>query len=72
MKTVSSVSHLHNAAASCELTVVLNGARLKHDPKPVYLSVTLDCTLTYREYLKKTASKLMTWNNLLMKLVGTT
>ena len=71
-KTVSSVFHLHNAAASRELTVMLNGARLKHDPKPVYLGVTLDRTLTYREHLEKTASKLKTRNNLLMKLVGTT
>ena len=71
-KTVSSVFHLHNAAASRELTVMLNGARLKHDPKPVYLGVTLDRTLTYREHLEKTASKLKTRNNLLLKLVVTT
>ena len=71
-KTVASVFHLHNAAASRELTVMLNGARLKHDPNPVYLGVTLDRTLTYREHLEKTASKLKTRNNLLMKLVGTT
>ena len=51
---------------------MLNGARLKHDPKPVYLGVTLDRTLTYREHLEKTASKLKTRNNLLMKLVGIT
>ena len=71
-KTVSSVFHLHNASASRELTVTLNGARLKHDPKPVYLGVTLDRTLSYKEHLEKTASKLKTRNNLLMKLVGTT
>ena len=71
-KTVSSVFHLHNASASRELTVILNGARLKHDPQPVYLGVTLDRTLSYREHLQKTANKLKTRNNLLMKLVGTT
>ena len=37
-----------------------------------YLGVTLDRTLTYREHLEKTASKLKTRNNLLMKLVSTT
>jgi hypothetical protein len=68
-KTVCSVFHLHNAAASRELTVMRNGARLKCDPKPVYLGVTLDRTLTNREHLEKTASKLKTRNNLLMKLV---
>jgi Reverse transcriptase (RNA-dependent DNA polymerase) len=71
-KTVSSVFHLHNAAASCELTVMLNGARLKHNSKPMYLCVTLDRTLTYREHLEKTASKLKSQKHLLMKLIGTT
>ena len=69
-KTVSSVFHLHNASASHELNVLLNGQRLKHDPHPVYLGVTLDRTLTYKEHLEKTASKLKTRNNLLMKLAG--
>ena len=70
-KTVSSVFHLQHPRAAQELTVMLNGARLKHDPKPVYLGVTLDCTLSYREHLLKTASKLKMRNNLLIKLVGT-
>ena len=48
---------------------MLNGAHLKHDPKPVYIGVTLDRTLSYREHLFKTASKLKTRNNLLTKLV---
>jgi hypothetical protein len=69
-KTVSIVFHLHNASASRELTVMLNGARLKHDPQPVYLGIPLDRTLSYREHLEKTASKLKTQNNLLMKLSG--
>jgi hypothetical protein len=72
-KTVSSVFHLHNISAGHgrELTVMLNGARLKHDPKPVYLGVTLDRTLSYKEHLIKTAGKLKMRNNLLTKLVGT-
>ena len=70
-KTVSSVFHLHNANAGRELTVMLDGARLKHDPKPVYLGVTLDRTLSYKDHLLKTASKLKTRNNLLLKLAGT-
>ena len=72
-KTVSSVFHLHNVSAGHgrELTVMLNGARLKHDPKPVYLGVTLDRTLSYKEHLIKTAGKLKMRNNLLTKLVGT-
>lgn len=69
-KTVSSVFHLHNARATRELDVRLNGQRLKHDPHPVYLGVTLDRTLTYKEHLIKTAGKLRGRNNLLMKLAG--
>jgi len=69
-KTVSSVFHLHNASASHQLNVTLNGQRLKHDPHPIYLGVTLDRTLTYKEHLEKTAGKLKTRNNLLMKLAG--
>ena len=69
-KTVSSVFHLHNASASHQLSVTLNGQRLKHDPHPVYLGVTLDRTLTYKDHLEKTAGKLKTRNNLLMKLAG--
>ena len=70
-KTVSSVFHLQHPRAAQELTVMLNGAHLKHDPKPVHLGVTLDRTLSYREHQLKTASKLKTRNNLLTKLVGT-
>ena len=71
-KTVSSLFHLHNASAGRELKVMLNGQHLKHDPKPVYLGVTLDRTLSYKDHLQKTAGKLKTRNNLLSKLVGTT
>ena len=39
---------------------------------PVYLGVTLDRSLTFKEHLMKTAAKLKTRNNLLMKLAGTT
>jgi len=70
-KTVSSVFHLHNASSGRELTVTLNGQRLKHDPNPAYLGVTLDRTLSYKDHLLKTAGKLKTRNNLLSKLVGT-
>jgi len=64
-KTVSCIFHLHNAKASRELNIFLNGMRIKHDPKPVYLGVTLDRALTYHDHLKKTAAKVNTRNNLL-------
>jgi hypothetical protein len=70
-KTVSSVFHLNNAKAKQKLNMYLRGHRLKHDPTPVYLGVTLDRSLTYHDHLKKTAAKVSTRNNLLSKLAGT-
>jgi len=49
----------------------MNGQRLKHDPYPVYLAVTLDRTLSYREHLSRSAAKLKSRNNLIAKLAGT-
>ena len=66
-KTISSVFHLHNASATRELSVYLDGQR-----HPTCFGVTLDRTRTYREHLTKTAGKLKNRNNLLMKLAGST
>jgi len=70
-KTVSAVFHLHNANASRDLTVMLNGKPLKCDHSPVYLGVTLDRSLTFNGHLTKTAAKVRTRNNLLSMLAGT-
>jgi len=61
-KTVTSVFHLHNNRFRCELNVHMNGQRLKHDLYPMYLSVTLDQTLSYRERLSRSAAKLKSRN----------
>ena len=69
-KTISSVFHLHNTSTTRELSVYLDGQRLRHECHPTYLGVTLDRTLSYREHLTKIAGKLKNRNNLLMKLAG--
>jgi len=71
-KTISSVFHLHSNSAICELSVYLDGQRLRHECHPAYLGVSLDHTLSYEEHLTKTAGKLKNRNNLLMKLAGST
>jgi len=54
-----------------ELNVHVNGQRLKHNPYPVYLGVTTDQTLSYREHLSHSAAKLKSRNNLITKLAHT-
>jgi len=71
-KTISSVFNLHNTSTTHELSVYLDGQRLRHECHPTYLRVTLDRTLSYREHLTKTAGKMKNRNNLLMKLAGST
>ena len=39
------------------VTTILPQYHLKQNPKPVYLGVTLDRTLNYREHLTKTVGK---------------
>jgi len=70
MKTVTSVFHLLNTSAARELRVHMEGQQLLHDPNPVYLGMTLDRTLSCRQHLTKTAGKLQSQNNLMMKLAG--
>jgi len=56
------------------MTKVIAGVHmvhLKHDPYPVYLGVTFDRTLSYREYLSCSVAKLKSRNNLITKLTGT-
>ena len=47
------------------------GQHLKPNPYPVYLGVTSDRTLSYREHLTCTAAKLQSRNSLIAKLAGT-
>ena len=70
-KTVTSVFHLANRCAKRELNVYLNGSRLKFDPSPKYLGITLDRSLTFHEHAKATADKTQGRVSLLRKLAGT-
>ena len=70
-KTVCSAFHLNHVKAKHELSVTLNGQKIRHKSTPTYLGVTLDCTLIYKEHITRTAMKLKTRNNLLTKLAGT-
>ena len=69
-KTVASCFHLHNASASRELSVWLDGQRIKYGHQPTFLGVTFDRTLSFKPHLTKTAARLKNRNNLLTKLPG--
>ena len=47
-----------------------NGLELDHHPNPVYLGVTLDRTLSFKQYALNTKAKVNTRNNLLRKLTN--
>ena len=51
--------------AKVELDIVWEGKRLKTDEKPVYLGITLDRTLSFREHVTKLRKKLSSRNSLL-------
>ena len=70
-KTISIVFRLHNTSDTRELSIYLDGQRLRYECHPTYLGVTLHRTLSYREHLTKTAGKVKNRNNL-MKLAGST
>jgi len=46
-KTIGSLFHLHNTSATRELSVYLDGWRIRHECPSTYLWVTLDPTLSY-------------------------
>ena len=70
-KTLCSVFHLANRLASKELVINLDGKKLKFDPEPTYLGITLDRSLTFRPHIKKVVEKTEKRINLVRKLAGT-
>ena len=71
VKTQLMTFHLKNRHADRKLNVTWNGTTLDHTHSPVYLGITLDRSLTYRNHCMKTRAKLSSRNNLLRKLHGT-
>ena len=62
--------HLKNREAKRELDVTWDGIKLENYQHPVYLGVTLDRTLSYKEHIKKTRAKVSTGNSLLRQLTN--
>ena len=52
------------------MSVTFDGSVLKHNNNPVYLGLTLDRSLTYREHLTGLSKKIATRVNIIQKLAG--
>ena len=62
--------HLRNRDAKRKLDVTWNALELDHYPTPIYLEVTLDLTLSFKQHALNTKAKVNTRNNLLLKLTN--
>lgn len=70
-KTEVAAFHLSNSLANREANVTFCGTKLRHNPTPKYLGVTLDRSLTYKPHLESLGQKVKTRVNLINKLAGT-
>ena len=70
-KTQTCDFHLKNREASRKLNITWYNKHLEHIPNPVYLGVTLDRTLSYKEHIHKLNCKTSARNNILRKLSTT-
>ena len=70
-KTQISAFHLKNRDANHQLRISWYGKRLKYTPNPVYLGVTLDRPLTYKNHIANTKAKVGARNSIFKKQANT-
>ena len=69
-KTQSCLFHLRNHHATRKMNVIWNETPISHDKYPVYLGVTMDRTLSFKEHRRKLKAKIQSRNALLSKLAN--
>ena len=62
--------HLNNRHAKTELEIKWNNERLKNTKHPVYIGMTLDRTLSFKEHILKLKKKISSRNYLISKLAN--
>ena len=62
-QTQTCIFHLKNREAHRKLNIAWYNKHLEHIPNPVYLGITLDRTLSYKEHIHKLKSKTYARNN---------
>ena len=70
-KTQTCVFNLKNREAGSKLNITWYNKHPEHIPNPVYLGVTLDITLSYKEHIHTMKCKRSARNNILRKLSNT-
>ena len=70
-KTQTCSFHLRNRETKRKLEIKWCNKELLHTSHPVYLGVTLDRTLSYKQHIMKVKGKTAARNNILMKLSNT-
>ena len=70
-KTQTSAFHIKNREANRKLNITWYNKHLEHITNLVYLGVTLDRTLSYKEHIHKLKCKASARNNILRKLSNT-
>ena len=63
----SCLFYLRNHHATRKMNVIWNGTPISHDKYPVYLDVTTDRTLSFKEHTRKLKAKIQSRNALLSK-----
>ena len=71
-KTISTPFHLNNYETQRQLNICVHGTTLPHNPHPKYLKEKLDRQLTYRQLTEGLRGKVMTRNNFIRCLSGST
>ena len=71
-KKKKTIFHLNNREASRQINIMVDSTRLQSQASPMYLSVKLDRTLSFKQHLDSAKAKTTARTALIRRLAGTT